>query len=436
MGGGDPAAALRAELRGWLAEHLTDDVVAAGRRGGETDEDLAVLRRWNRQLHDGGWAAPAWPVEHGGRGVDVDGQLAYLEEMAAAEAPGPVNVIGVANIAPAIMAFGTDAQRQRFLRPLLRGDEIWCQGMSEPDAGSDLAGLRTEGRVVGDRVVVNGQKTWTSLARHADWCQLYVRTDPSQPRHRGISCLLVDMRAPGIEVRPITTMTGDRTFAEVYFTDVEVPLDALLGPLHGGWQVAMGTLGHERAGVAKLHLSLGRTLQQVRQAARATGAHDDPVRRQQLAGMVATLTAMGLSTRRALAHAAPPSAPSGSTPSASAPSGSAPSGSAPSAVHGSAIKVAWARATQRLAELGVDVVGMAAVAHDRAAAPVGSAGGTDGSAGSAGGSADGSGGSDGSGGPPDRWARALTGSRAASIAGGTTEVNLNVVAEHGLGLPR
>lgn len=396
MEDGDPVDALRGELRAWLAEHLTDEVVAAGRRGGEADEDLAVLRRWNQQLADAGWAAPAWPVEHGGRGVDVDGQLACLEEMAAVEAPGPVNVIGVANIAPAIMTFGTEGQRQRFLRPMLRGDEIWCQGMSEPDAGSDLAGLRTEGRVVGDTVVVNGQKTWTSLARHADWCQLYVRTDPDRPRHRGISCLLVDMHSPGIEVRPITTMAGDRTFAEVFFTDVEVPSDALLGPLHGGWQVAMGTLGHERAGVAKLHLGLARTLEQLQQVARSTGAHTDPLRRQQLAAMVATLTAMGLSTRRALAQPVP--------------------ASAPSAVHGSAIKVAWARATQRLAELGVDLVGMPAIAHDAPTAPDAAPIGPDGS--------------------PDRWARALAGSRAASIAGGTTEINLGVVAEHGLGLPR
>jgi alkylation response protein AidB-like acyl-CoA dehydrogenase len=175
--------------------------------------------------------------------------------MSAAGAPGAVNVIGTSNIAPAIMAVGTDEQRRRYLRPMLRGDEIWCQGMSEPDAGSDLASLRTSARSDGDTFVVNGQKTWNSLGRHADWCQLYVRTDPDAPKHKGISCLLVDMKSPGVEVRPLRTMAGDLTFSELFFTDVVVPKANLLG-LNEGWRVAMTTLSHERAGVARLHLSL------------------------------------------------------------------------------------------------------------------------------------------------------------------------------------
>jgi alkylation response protein AidB-like acyl-CoA dehydrogenase len=172
---------LRHELRDWLDAHVTPEVVKAGRRP-VAEESLDTLRTWNRRLADAGWAAPTWPVEHGGRAADLDEQVAYHEEMDAAQAPGPINAIGVANIAPAIMAFGTDEQRERFLRPMLRGDEIWSQGMSEPDSGSDLASLRTRAEPDGAGFVVNGQKTWNSLGHLADWCQLYVRTDPGAPR--------------------------------------------------------------------------------------------------------------------------------------------------------------------------------------------------------------------------------------------------------------
>ena len=191
--------------------------------GPDADGNLDILRRWNATLADAGWAAPAWPREFGGRDATIAEQLAWLEEMAAAGAPGPVNVIGVSNIAPAIMALGTAGQQERFLSPMLRGEEIWSQGMSEPDAGSDLASLRTSARIEGDVFVVNGQKTWNSLGRHADWCQLYVRTDPDAPKHKGLSCLLVDMTTPGIEVRPLKTMAGELTFSELFFTDGRGP---------------------------------------------------------------------------------------------------------------------------------------------------------------------------------------------------------------------
>ncbi len=231
--------------------HLTPQIIAAGQEGYDEGDNLEILREWSRTLFDGGWAAVSWPAERGGRDAGVDEQLAYHEEMARAQAPGPVNVIGVSNIAPAIMQYGTPEQAERFLTPMLRGDEIWCQGMSEPDAGSDLASLRTSAVLDGDVFVVNGQKTWNSLGRFADWCQLYVRTDPTAAKHKGISCLLVDMRSPGIEVRPVRTMAGDLTFSELFFDNVRVPATALLGPLNEGWRVAMATLSHERAGVAR-----------------------------------------------------------------------------------------------------------------------------------------------------------------------------------------
>ena len=368
--------AFRAELRSWLSEHLTPEVVAAGGRQME-GASLEVLRAWNRTLADGGWAAPAWPVEHGGRGAGVDEQLAYLEETSRVRAPGPVNVIGVSNIAPAIMRYGTPEQQARFLAPMLRGDEIWSQGMSEPDAGSDLASLRTAAVEDGDDFVINGQKTWNSLGHVADWCQLYVRTDPAAKKHAGLTCLLVDLRTPGIEARPLTTMTGGQTFAELFFTDARVPRSALLGPLHGGWTVAMTTLSHERAGVARLHLSLARRLDDLLADPRARPGRRDPVLRDRLARTYASIRAMRFLTERSL-----------SDPSAAEGAG------------GSLAKLSWAHCDQELADLAVDLIGLDAL------------------------------------GAADPWAENLLAVRQASIAGGTTEINKNILGEHVLGLPR
>ena len=375
-GGGADSDAFRDELRSWLAAHLTPEVAEAGAHP-ITRGTLDLLRNWNRTLADGGWAAPAWPVEHGGRGAGVAEQLAYLEEMNRVRAPGPVNVIGVSNIAPAIMQFGTTEQRTRFLRPMLRGDEIWSQGMSEPDAGSDLASLRTAAVEDGDHFVINGQKTWTSLGHLADWCQLYVRTDPDAKKHAGITCFLVDLRTPGIEARPITTIAGEQSFAELFFTDARVPRDAMIGPMHQGWSVAMTTLGHERAGVARLHLSLARRLDDLLADPRAAEGRRDPVRRDRLARVWAAIRAMRYLTERSLSD---PAAAAGAV--------------------GSLAKLSWAHCDQELADLAVDLIGPAALeAHDH-------------------------------------WADNLLSVRQASIAGGTTEINKNIVGEHVLGLPR
>jgi alkylation response protein AidB-like acyl-CoA dehydrogenase len=374
--GADPAGAFRSELRVWLQRELTDDVIRLG-LGMPEDGDLRAYRAWNNRLADAGWAAPAWPTEHGGRDAGIDEQLAYLEEMSARAAPGPINTIGVANIAPAIMAYGTPEQKERFLRPLLRGDEIWSQGMSEPDAGSDLASLRTRAEVDGDHFVINGQKTWNSLGSIADWCQLYVRTDPDVPKHKGISCFLVDLRTPGIEIRPVRTITGERTFSELYFTDVQVPATAALGPIDGGWTVAMTTLSFERAGVAKLHLGLSKKLDRLLADPRAAGALADPRLRDRVASVYSDIACMRWMTNRSLARMR--------------------SGQ-PTGADGSMTKLAWGRAEQKLSALALDVLGMGATV--------------------------------------DWWATNLAASRQTTIAGGTTEINLNIVAEMGLGLPR
>ena len=372
----DPASELRRSLRAWLDDHLTPEISQAGQRSPEA-EDLELLRQWNRQLADAGWAAPAWPVEHGGRAADIDEQLAYLEEMSSASAPGPVNVIGVSNIAPAIMAYGTDEQKARYLGPMLRGDEIWSQGMSEPDAGSDLASLRTAAVRDGDEFVLNGQKTWNSLGHMADWCQLYVRTDPTVAKHKGISCLLVDLRTPGIEVRPLRTITGDEPFAELFFTDARVPASTLLGPLNGGWTVAMTTLSYERAGVARLHLGLSKKLDHLLAEPGAARALADPRIRDRVAGIYADIACMRWMTNRSLEQER---------------------NGQPSGMAGSMAKLAWGRTEQKLADLAMDLLGEAAT--------LGS------------------------------WAYNLTAARQTTIAGGTTEINLNILGEMGLGLPR
>ena len=366
--------AFRAELRSWLERHITPEVVAAGER--PVESTLEVLRAWNRTLADGGWAAPSWPLEYGGRGAGLGEQLAYLEETNRFRAPGPVNVIGVSNIAPAIMQFGTPGQRERFLQPMLRGDEIWSQGMSEPDAGSDLASLRTTAVEDGEHFVINGQKTWNSLGHLADWCQLYVRTDPTAKKHAGITCFLVDLRTPGIEARPLTTITGGHTFAELFFTDARIPRSAMLGALNQGWSVAMTTLSFERAGVARLHLSLSNRLEDLLIDPRARDGLRNPVLRQRLARVFVAIRCMRYLTERSLAD--PSAAGAG----------------------GSLAKLSWASCDQELATLAVDLIGLEAL------------------------------------GANDRWAQNLLGVRQASIAGGTTEINKNIVGEHVLGLPR
>jgi alkylation response protein AidB-like acyl-CoA dehydrogenase len=367
----------RSELRGWLEANFTADVAGAvGRAGDDSDEAFAARRRWNATLVDAGYGAIAWPVEHGGRGAGLAEQIAYTEEMARAGAPGPVNAIGVANIAPAIMAHGTAEQQARFLRPLLRGDEIWSQGMSEPDAGSDLASLRCRAVRDGDDFVIDGQKTWNSNGHRADWCQLFVRTSHEERKHQGITALLVDMRTPGIEARPIVTMVGDTGFADLWYQHVRVPVSAVLGQVGEGWRVATDTLSHERAGVAGLYLGLRRKLDRLLAAAPAT-ATADPVARDTLARRHIEVRNLELLAKRVLA---------------------AQLAGRPPGPEGSLVKLAWSTTDQALSRTAIDILGIGALD-----------------------------------GP---WARELLAGCSRTIAGGTTEVNKNIIAERVLGLPR
>lgn len=372
----------RSELRDWLSQNLTDELVAARRPTGRDDAAFEMLRAWNATMADAGWAAVSWPPEYGGRGATVLEQLVYTEETTRARAPMPLNVIGLNNIAPAIMQYGTESQKRTLLPRMMRADDIWCQGMSEPEAGSDLAALRTravrDGSEVGD-FVVNGQKIWTSLGHRADWCQLYVRTDTEAPKHQGISCLIVDMTLPGIEVRPLVTLNGDADFAEVFFHDVRVPADALLGPLNAGWQVATTTLSHERAGAARLYAEMQVRLEELVNdlAAAGTGALDDPVTLRRLGEIALRIKYLEVLCQRSI--------------SATLHGGDA-FGSA------SLAKTVWGEIGQDLAALAFDALGTR-----------------------------------GAGAP---WANYRLTSRSLTIAGGTTQINKNITAQRVLGLPR
>ncbi|HZN84031.1 MAG TPA: acyl-CoA dehydrogenase family protein [Mycobacterium sp.] len=367
----------RKELRAWLAANLTEEVVAAGRRRGRDPDTFEMLRAWDAAVADAGWGAVSWPQEYGGRGATVLEQLAYAEETIHARAPVPLNVIGMNNIAPAIMQYGSDAQKRELLPRMVRADDIWCQGMSAPEAGSDLASLRTRAVLDGDEYVVNGQKIWTSLGHRADWCQLYVRTDPDAPKHKGISCLIVDMALPGIEARPLVTLNGDADFAEVFFNDVRVPADALLGPLNGGWQVATTTLSHERAGAARLYAQLEVQLHDLVADLAEANLLDDAATLQRLGEVAVRIKYLEVLCQRSI--------------SATLHGGDA-LGSA------SLAKSVWAEVGQELATLAFDVLG-----------PLGG---------------------------HRRWLDRRLTSRSLTIAGGTTQINKSVTATRVLGLPR
>ncbi len=376
----------RKELRVWLTEHLTEDVIAADRSRGRDEGAFDLLRGWDATMADAGWGAVSWPKDFGGRGATVLEQLVFAEETTRARAPLPLNVIGINNIAPAIMEYGSDGQKRQLLPRMARADDIWCQGMSEPEAGSDLASLRTRATRDGSGddadFVVTGQKIWTSLGHRADWCQLYVRTDPDAPKHKGISCLIVDMKSPGIEVRPLVTLNGAADFAEVFFDDVRVPADALLGPLNGGWRVATTTLSHERAGAARLYSQLRQHLTDLvsdlaDHSVDGRPALDDRTTLRRLGEIAVRVDFLEQLCKRAISATL---------------HGGDDLGSA------SLAKSVWAETGQDLSVLAYDVFG-----------PAQNAG---------------------------RWTEYRLGSRSLTIAGGTTQITKGITATRVLGLPR
>ncbi|MBW1882281.1 MAG: acyl-CoA dehydrogenase family protein [Deltaproteobacteria bacterium] len=370
------AEAFRARLREWFEDNLEPRFRNLTEGGDDTAERLALLREWNAKLADAGYAAIQWPSQYGGQDAGLIEQVVLAEENHRAGAPPTVNPIGIANIAPAIMKHGSEEQRERFLLRMLRGDDIWCQGFSEPGAGSDLASLSTRAIDQGEHWVVNGQKVWNTFGAHADWCEMLVRTTPSERKHSGISCLLVDMRLPGIEVRPTTTITGDSEFAEIFLHDVEVPKQALLGEVDEGWAVAMTTLTSERAGVATMHLRVNGRIRELIEAVRELDGGFDARKREKLARLYLHGQLLERLSGRAL---------SGILHGRMGP-------------EGSLVKLVWSKVEQSLGDVAAEVLGAEALGG--------------------------------------RWARARLSARSFSIAGGTTQVNKNIVAQRVLGLPR
>jgi alkylation response protein AidB-like acyl-CoA dehydrogenase len=300
--------AFRREARDWLTDRLTGEFAAVRGRGGPGDEHELFDERaaWERALGDAGWIGIGWPEEYGGRGLSLTQQVIFYEEYARAGGPGRVGIVGEGLLGPTIVHFGTDEQRRQFLPGILQGTEIWCQGYSEPDAGSDLANVQTradlatspEGR---DEWIITGQKVWTSLAHWADWCFVLCRTDRDAAKHRGISYLLVPMDQPGIEIRPIAQITGTSEFNEVFFDGARTAAANVVGEVNGGWKVAMGTLAFERgASTLGQQLAFENELTTIIELAKKHGRTDDPVLRDHIADLWIGLRIMRLNALRSM----------------------------------------------------------------------------------------------------------------------------------------
>ncbi|HEY2523910.1 MAG TPA: acyl-CoA dehydrogenase family protein [Candidatus Binataceae bacterium] len=278
--------AYRMEVRGWLEANQPPPLTPEEKERADENFLWERLRLWHKKLYGGGWAGLTWPKQFGGRGATFVEQVIFQQELGRLNLPMGCNVLGVIMAGPALMQWGTEEQKQRFLQKILSAEEIWCEGMSEPAAGSDLAALQTRAALEGDSFVVNGQKVWTTLAHRSHFCQLFVRTDHDVPRHKGLSCLLVDMKSPGVTVRPLRQITGDSEFNEIFFEDARVPKQNLLGPLNQGWQVLVSTLMHERFGIGETLGGTEQTLAQLVEIARGAiidgraAAADDEIRQQ------------------------------------------------------------------------------------------------------------------------------------------------------------
>ena len=380
----NPTPDLRAEIRGWLADHVVGEFAAAGAEGGPGSEHLHVetRREWERVLAAGGWTCVGWPAEFGGRGLSLADQVVFHEEYVRSGAPTRINVMGETLLGPTLIEFGTAAQQKRYLPGIVAGEELWCQGYSEPDAGSDLANVKTTATLVDGSWRITGQKVWTSLAHEADWCFVVCRTEPGSTRHHGLSYLLVPMHQPGVEIRPIVQVTGTSEFNEVFFDGARADADAVVGRPGEGWKVAMGTLAFER-GISTLSVQLGfeREMEAIVALARANHAVADAVMRDRIVRAWSGLRIMRYLALRGLAgHEAGAPGPEASIP-----------------------KLFWANWHRELGNLGVDVSGLAGVAGP---------------------------------GELNALQRSFLFSRADTIYGGSNEIQRNVIGERVLGLPR
>ncbi len=377
-------AAFRKELRAWISDNLPDGWRESAPTSGRMDE--SVSREWSKRLYDAGYAGLTWPKEYGGQDAPYTHQAIFLEESARAETPEHIGVIGLGMAGPTIIAHGTDEQKSAHLSKILSGEEVWCQGFSEPGSGSDLASLRTRAEDAGDHYVVTGQKVWSSFAHIADYCILVVRTDPSAAKHKGITYLLVDMHADGVEVRPLVQVTGDPEFNEIFFNDVKVPKTNVVGEANEGWGVAMTTLLHERgtlgfALTARLEVLVAKLII----LAKETGAHDDLLIRDRVAQQWIELQALKFTNYRALTTLMRTGVPG---------------------PEGSIAKLHWSESNQRLGKLALEILGHRAQLDGDDAVWSG------------------------------YWQYQQLRSRGNTIEAGTSEILRNIIAERVLGLPR
>lgn len=384
----DTDLAFRDEVRAFLSSALTPDLLA---RDGGAVARLDRLRQWQSRLHAAGLAAISWPTEFGGRAATPTQQLIFNTEMAAAHAPEPINRSAINQLGPTIIQWGTPEQRTRYLPRILSAEDVWCQGFSEPEAGSDLAALRTRAVVDGDELVITGQKIWTSKASYANHIYLLARTDPDAPQREGISYILADLASPGIEVRPIRQITGAAEFSEVFFDAVRVPLTNVLGPLHGGWRVAKSTLGYERVGQSRTHRIERRLGILVKMAQTPNALTDSGFDDSYVADRITRYAAQVEALRQISAQA-----------TAAGVRGVAPGPEA------SVAKLLTSEVDQSMADFGVELAGTPGVLER-------------GSAGAA---------------KHGNVAASYLLMRAATFGAGTSEIQRNVIAERLLGLPR
>src|SRR4051794_20041261 len=367
--------AFRDELRAWFASNRPGDEPVH-----DEDAHYAWRREFQRRLAQDGLAAVHWPPEYGGRGATLTESAIFFEELGRSGAPLPANVLGVLLAGPTIMAWGTPEQKERYLAPILSADEIWCQGFSEPDAGSDLAALKTRAVPDGDDWVVTGQKVWTSGAQHSKWCMLVARTDPEVPKHKGLTYFLLDMEQPEVQVRPLRQITGESEFNELFIEGARIPGENVVGGVGNGWKVALTTLMNERAGLAFfLQVLLRRLLDDLIDEAAARGRLDDDVIADRLGALHVKTEVLRLTAYRGLTAIEKYGQPG---------------------PEGSLTKWMWSDANQELTQLAADLLGPEALTAGT------------------------------------RWSYELLRARGNSIEGGTTEILKNIVAERVLGLPR
>lgn len=379
----------RKEVRSWLERNLPDDLRGKAFAASRADRDeVARLRWWQKRMYEAGYVGMDWPREFGGRGASLIEMVLLYQEMGRAESPQIVNRGGVSMLGPTLMKHGTPAQQQRFLKHILTADEMWCQGFSEPNAGSDLANLQTRAVRDGDHYVVNGQKIWTSMGHVADWCFLLVRTDPAAAKHKGISFLLVDMTTPGITVRPLRQITGEAEFNETFFDNVRVPVENLVGTENEGWGVAITTLAHERDVLTHIrHISLRNALHRFITLVKDQGKASDPIVRQKVAHLYIAEQALQLNGYRGLTNIMRGGHPG---------------------PEGSTAKLLWSQTDVELAQTATEILGpYSQLEHGTPWAP-----------------------DDG------QWEFYELLARGSGIRAGTTEILKNILGERVLGLPK